>query len=73
MKELFLTGIAALFLATGTAHAYPPVIMTAARLLLKFKPLKGALLVVEGSFQRHGLFKKIGKGRIGQTCVLSLH
>jgi hypothetical protein len=33
--------------------------MIAARLSLKFKPVKGPLLVVEGSFQRHGLFKKI--------------
>jgi len=50
-----------------------PAIMIAARLSLKFKPVKGPLLVAEGSFQRHGLFKKIGKRKMRKACILSFH
>jgi hypothetical protein len=37
MKKQFLTGIAALFLATGTAHAYPPRYYDCGKVFLKIQ------------------------------------
>src|SRR5947209_3775787 len=41
MKKLFLTGVTALFLATGAAHAYPPRYYDCGRAFLKVQAGKG--------------------------------
>jgi hypothetical protein len=43
MKKPILTGIAALFLATGTAHAYPPHYYNCGRVFLKTQTGHGTL------------------------------
>jgi hypothetical protein len=42
MKRLFLTGIAALFLATGTAHAYPARYYDCGRAFVKIQTFHGS-------------------------------
>jgi hypothetical protein len=41
MKRLFLTSVAALFLATGTAHAYPPRYYDCGKAFVKIQAGKG--------------------------------
>ena len=41
MKQLLLSGIAALFLATGTAHAYPPRYYDCGKAFVKIQTGKG--------------------------------
>jgi hypothetical protein len=42
MKKLLLTGITALFLATGTAHAYPPRYYDCGKAFVKIQTGKGS-------------------------------
>jgi len=41
MKELLLAGVAALFLATGAAHAYPPRYYDCGKAFVKIQTGKG--------------------------------
>jgi hypothetical protein len=43
MKKTLLTGIAALFLATGTAHAYPPRYYDCGKAFLKIQTGAGSI------------------------------
>jgi hypothetical protein len=42
MKKTLLTGIAALFLATGTAHAYPPRYYNCGKAFVKIQTFHGS-------------------------------
>jgi hypothetical protein len=64
MKAEIIAGCVALLLATGRAHAYPPRYYDCGKAFVKIQTGKGAA----PSFQRHGLFKKIGKGKMRKIC-----
>ena len=72
MKKLLLSGVAVPFLATGTAYAYPPRYYNCGKAFVKIQTFHGSAAMA-GSFRRCGLSRKIGKRKIGKSCLLLAH
>jgi hypothetical protein len=72
-QKLLLAGIAALFLAAGTAHAYPPRYYDCGKAFVKIQTGKGTAPSGRRVFPTTWIIQENWERKMRKACVLSFH